>query len=148
LLFFAPMLLLIAVAACCCILLIGVAGALWLSIRRERDQPQPQEAVTKSFAEAMQLARKAQHPRMDLAAGIAAGTAAAQQHVGATRRRGLSLDPAAEADASLVAAKIPGRTDWAFYNGKPGDLSDPDMRRAPAGGVRRPLGTVSLPEPR
>ncbi len=143
--------LLVSIAAGCCAVLVGVAAALWWSIRHEHAMSG--EPVPRLFVEAMQQSRKTPHPRMDLAAGIAAGAAATRQHVrGAARRRGLSLDAAAEADAakngSGIAAKIPGRTDWAYYNGQPGDLSDPDLRRAPAGGVRRPLGTVSLPEPR
>ena len=84
---------------------------------------------------------------MDLAAGIAAGSAAAQQQrVIAPRRRGIKPD-----DPPIQAARLTNfadRPDRAYFNENMGDLSDPDLNRAPAGGVRRPTGTVGLPERR
>jgi len=142
--------LLFAIAACCCLVLVGAAVALWWSIQRDRltDEPAPLP-----FAVAMQRARSVPHPRMDLAAGIAAGTTGTQQVRGAARRRGLVLDAEAETagledTSEQRSVPRPQRKDWAFYKEGMGDLSDPDPRRAPAGGVRRPLGTVSLPESR
>jgi hypothetical protein len=142
--------LLIAIAAGCCVVLVGVAAALWWSIRQEHRRPE--EHTQKPFAVVQQV-RKAPHPRMDLAAGIAAGAAAVQQRVrGSDRRRGVRPDETEEATvvrptrAGLPERRIAARRlDWAYFNGEPGDLSDPDLKRAPAGGVR-PLGRVSLPE--
>ncbi len=137
------------IAACSCVVLIGAAVALWLSIRREREAA---EVEPHAFREALQQARHQPHPRMDLAAGIAAGIP--QRVHAAARRRGLALDIEAEAAAEIAAAKLARaagavvRRDWAYYKEDMGDLSDPDLRRAPAGGVRRPLGTLSIPESR
>lgn len=122
--------LLVLMAGLSCCVLLSAAFALWRSTRRRS----PERASTPQQ-------RAIAHPRLDLAAGIAPATQSVRSPA---RRRGLARDPETEAPSSNVAR--PGRPDWAYYNQDLGDLSDPDLRRPSAGGVLRPVGTVSVPE--
>jgi nitrogen fixation-related uncharacterized protein len=126
--------LLFTIAVCCCAMLVAAAASMWWSIRSGRYPD------GRSTTDDMRRPRNQPHPRMDLAAGIAAGTDGLAQDVGEQRRRGAAPDPTdgATAATAMAAAKAahPERSDWAFYNENMGDLSDPDARRNSTRGVR------------
>ncbi len=133
-----PMQTLILIAAVCCAVLLAACIALWWSMRRKPDADEPEAAPLRPVVSL----RKRPHPRLDLAAGVVPPFQSVRR---APRRRGVARE---EDLAETVKAERARRPDWAYYNENMGDLSDPDLRRAPAGGVRRPMGTVSVPESR
>lgn len=79
---------------------------------------------------------------MDLAAGVVTSSQSVRAR---NRGQGLQKDtPAREVQDSPLGK----RSDRAYFNENLGDLRDPDMGIAPAGGVLRPTGTLSKPEHR
>jgi len=81
-----------------------------------------------------------QHPRMDLAAGMVASSQTVRE-----RSRGQGLQKQAP-EAASQDSPLRKRPDRAYFNADMGDLRDPDIGIAPAGGVLRPTGTLSKPE--
>jgi len=77
---------------------------------------------------------------MDLAAGA---VTSAQSVRARSRGQGLQKDTSPPKASDSPLRKRPDR---AYFNEDMGDLRDPDMGIAPAGGVRRPTGTLSKPE--
>lgn len=127
-----PMRMLVEIATACCLILLLSIVALWRSMRKTQPMASPQQKWDGR--------ERRQHPRMDLAAGVVASSQSIRSR---SRGQGLQKDaPAIEAaDSSLRK-----RPDRAYFNEDMGDLRDPDMGIAPAGGVRRPTGTLSKPE--
>ncbi|WP_156993369.1 hypothetical protein [Terriglobus sp. TAA 43] len=88
------------------------------------------------------MRERRQHPRTDLAAGVVASSQSVR-----ARNRGQGI----QKDTSVLEVQnspLRKRSDRAYFNENLGDLRDPDMGIAPAGGVRRPTGTLSKPEHR
>lgn len=127
-----PMQMLAEIAAVCCLVLILSIAALWRSMRKTPPATSPQHEPA--------MRKRRLHPRMDLAAGVVASSQSVR-----ARSRGQGL----QKDASVPNASdspLRKRSDRAYFNEDMGDLRDPNMGIAPAGGVRRPTGTLSKPE--
>ncbi|MEZ2346584.1 hypothetical protein [Terriglobus sp. RCC_193] len=120
------------IAAVCCIVLLLSVVALWRSMRKTRPAASPQRKPT--------MRERRQHPRMDLAAGVVSSSQSVR-----VRSRGQGLQKDASA-SNAQDSPLRKRPDRAYFNEDMGDLRDPDMSRAPAGGVLRPTGTLSKPE--
>lgn len=86
------------------------------------------------------MREKRQHPRMDLAAGVVAPSQSVRPR---SRGQGLQKDTPA---LNTPDSPLHKRPDRAYFNENLGDLRDPDVGVTPAGGVRRPTGTLSKPE--
>ena len=120
------------IAAVCCVVLLLSIAALWRSMRKTRPITSPQQ---KPVSRERRL-----HPRMDLAAGVVTSSQSVRVR---SRGQGLQKDTSASNASNSPLRKRPDR---AYFNENMGDLRDPDMGTAPAGGVRRPTGTLSKPE--
>ena len=79
------------------------------------------------------------HPRLDLAAGSVPGAQTIR-----TRQRGQGLQRQ-EAD-TVIKSPLQRRPDRAYFNPSFGDLRDPDLGQAPAGGILRPTGSLGKRE--
>lgn len=119
------------IAAVCCVVLLLSIVALWRSLRKARPAVKERKPV---------MSERRQHPRMDLAAGMVASAQAVRE-----RSRGQGLQKQ-NPDAVVEDSPLRRRSDRAFFNANMGDLRDPDVGIAPAGGVLRPTGTLSKPE--
>ncbi|MEK6397870.1 MAG: hypothetical protein V4734_07270 [Terriglobus sp.] len=120
------------IAAVCCVILLLSMVALWRSMRNKK---RPAAGGRKHV-----MRERRQHPRMDLAAGMVASS---QTVRGRSRGQGLQKQQSEPAATDSALRKRPDR---AFFNADMGDLRDPDIGIAPAGGVLRPTGTLSKPE--
>lgn len=121
------------IAAVCCVILLLSIVALWRSMR---NKTRPAATDRKP----VMSERRKQHPRMDLAAGVVASSQAVRE-----RSRGQGLQKQ-QSDPAVTDSPLRRRSDRAYFNADMGDLRDPDIGIAPAGGVLRPTGTLSKPE--
>jgi hypothetical protein len=78
---------------------------------------------------------------MDLAAGMVASSQTVRE-----RSRGQGLQKQQAPETASQDSPLRKRPDRAYFNADMGDLRDPDIGIAPAGGVLRPTGTLSKPE--
>jgi hypothetical protein len=120
------------IAAVCCVILLLSIVALWRNMRKTRSAAPPERKPVRR--------ERRQHPRMDLAAGMVASSQAVRE-----RSRGQGLQKQAP-EATSQDSPLRKRPDRAYFNADMGDLRDPDIGIAPAGGVLRPTGTLSKPE--
>lgn len=127
-----PMQMLAEIAAVCCVVLLLSIAALWRSMRKTRPETSQQQKPV--------MRERRLHPRMDLAVGVVASSQSVR-----ARSRGQGLQKE-RTDPKTPDSPLRKRPDRAYFNEDMGDLRDPDMGIAPAGGVRRPTGTLSKPE--
>jgi hypothetical protein len=127
-----PMRFLAEIAVVCFIVLLVMAATLWRSMRTK----QGKEAIA---SRPLPSRLSGTHPRQDLAAGMVSVPQAVH---GAARRQGI------QPEESSQGSEEPRRLDRAYFKQEMGDLRDPEPGRAPAGGVRRPTGSLSRPESR
>ncbi len=120
------------IAAVCCVVLLLSIVALWRNMRKTRPAVAPEHKPVRR--------ERRQHPRMDLAAGMVASSQAVRE-----RSRGQGLQKQAP-ETAAGDSPLRKRPDRAYFNADMGDLRDPDIGIAPAGGVLRPTGTLSKPE--
>lgn len=121
------------IAAVCCVVLLLSIVALWRSMRKTRPAVKERKPV---------MRERRQHPRMDLAVGMVPSAQAVRE-----RSRGQGLQKQTP-DTDTADSPLRRRSDRAYFNADMGDLRDPDVGMAPAGGVLRPTGTLSKPEHR
>jgi len=130
--------LLIECAVLSCVALIAIAAALWWSLQRTPNESDTNKSTGKpAFADVMRRAKNRPHPRLDLAAGVVASP----QSLQVARRRSLDRQTAQPTSVSAArAAAYAQRPDRAFFREDMGDLSDPDLNKAPADSIRRRNG--------